>query len=77
MLTLHEKDEIMFISRAGMIIRTFADQISEIGRNTQGVRVMRLDEGDTLVSYARVFESMGMSGQQNGLEEVKESTEGG
>jgi len=73
MLTLHEKDEIMFISRAGMIIRTFADQISEIGRNTQGVRVMRLDKDDTLASYARVLESMGMSGRQNGLEEVKET----
>lgn len=56
-VTLRDKDEIMFISESGMIIRTCADQISEIGRVTQGVRVMRLNEGDRLVSFARVVEN--------------------
>jgi DNA gyrase subunit A len=54
---LHDKDEIMFVSKDGQIIRIFAKDVHEIGRATQGVRVMRLNEGDTLVSYARIRET--------------------
>ncbi len=56
-INLHESDELMFISGKGMVIRTNAEEIREIGRNTQGVRVMRLKEGDTLASFARVVEN--------------------
>ncbi len=56
-ITLHNDDEVMFMSENGMVIRTYADQIREIGRNTQGVRVMRLNEDDTLASFARVLEN--------------------
>ncbi|MBN2043026.1 MAG: DNA gyrase subunit A [Candidatus Aenigmarchaeota archaeon] len=56
-IALHKDDEVMFMSEKGMVIRTFADQISEIGRNTQGVRVMRLNEDDTLASFAKVSEN--------------------
>lgn len=51
---LHDDDEVMFISKEGMIIRSPAKDISEIGRATQGVRVMRLNQGDELVSFARI-----------------------
>jgi DNA gyrase subunit A len=54
---LHDKDEIMFVSKEGQVIRIFAKDVHEIGRATQGVRVMRLNEGDMLVSYARIRES--------------------
>lgn len=47
-------NEIMLISKNGIIIRTKVEQISEIGRNTQGVRVMRLDDGDEVMSAALV-----------------------
>lgn len=57
MTALHESDEVLFMSRKGMIIRTVAGNISEIGRNTQGVRVMRLAEDDSLVSMARIRET--------------------
>lgn len=50
-------NEIMLISKNGIIIRTKVDQISEIGRNTQGVRVMRLDDGDEVMSAALVVEN--------------------
>jgi len=53
---LKEDDEIMFISKNGQIIRTFADQIRETGRSASGVHVMRLNEGDKLVSFARIRE---------------------
>jgi DNA gyrase subunit A len=55
-IALKDKDEIMFVSKEGQIIRTMADQISEIGRATQGVRVMRLNPKDYLVSFARICE---------------------
>ncbi len=52
--TVKEDDEIMIITKNGTVIRTPVKNISVIGRNTQGVRVMRLREGDKVVSIARV-----------------------
>jgi DNA gyrase subunit A len=54
---VHEDDGIMFISEKGMIVRCPASSISRIGRNTQGVRVVNLKEGDRLIAAARVVES--------------------
>lgn len=51
-----DDDDVMFISRDGIIIRTPAEGISTMGRNTQGVRLMRLREGDIVVSSAKVVE---------------------
>jgi len=47
-------DELMMITRQGVIIRVPVDGIRVIGRNTQGVKVMNLDAGDTVVGVARV-----------------------
>ncbi|MDD3642871.1 MAG: DNA gyrase C-terminal beta-propeller domain-containing protein, partial [Candidatus Krumholzibacteria bacterium] len=44
-----DTDEVMMITRHGMIIRTAVSQISLLGRPAQGVRVINLNEGDTLV----------------------------
>ena len=49
-------DEIMLISDQGMMVRTRGDEVSVVGRNTQGVRVIRLKEGENLVSVARIAE---------------------
>lgn len=51
---VRENDSLMLISRKGVMIRTGVDTISTIGRNTQGVRVMRLDDRDRVVSVARI-----------------------
>ena len=48
------EDELMMITRHGVIIRVPVDGIRVIGRNTQGVKVMNLDTGDTVVDVARV-----------------------
>jgi DNA gyrase subunit A len=48
------EDELMMISRHGVIIRVPVAGIRVIGRNTQGVKVMQLDEGDAVVDVARV-----------------------
>jgi DNA gyrase subunit A len=49
-----DQDEILMVTAGGIIQRIRAGEISRIGRNTQGVRIIRLDDGDKLVSLARV-----------------------
>ncbi len=46
------EDELMLVTRNGVVNRQRVDEIRVIGRNTQGVRVMALDEGDTVVDVA-------------------------
>jgi DNA gyrase subunit A len=53
-LQLGGDDDVMLISQGGTLVRTSASQISVLGRNTQGVRLMRIEEGDLVVSLARV-----------------------
>lgn len=48
-------DEMMIISRDGIIIRVNVNDISEQGRYAQGVRVIKLDDGDTVVDMAKVI----------------------
>jgi DNA gyrase subunit A len=49
------EEEIMMISAEGIIIRFNVAGISSLGRATQGVTLMRLDEGDIVVAVAKVF----------------------
>ncbi len=51
-----EGDELMLISNQGTLVRTRADEISVLGRNTQGVRVIRTKDGESLVSVERIDE---------------------
>lgn len=50
-------EHIMLISKHGTAIRTESDSISNIGRSTQGVRVMRLKDGDTLEDVALIIDN--------------------
>jgi DNA gyrase subunit A len=51
-----DSDEIMLISSKGTMVRTRVDEVSIQGRNTQGVRLIRLKEGEKLVGLERVDE---------------------
>jgi DNA gyrase subunit A len=53
-LAVHDDDEVLMVTAGGIIQRIRVRDVSVIGRNTQGVRIIRLDEGDKLVSLARV-----------------------
>jgi DNA gyrase subunit A len=53
-----EDDDLLIMSEEGQIMRTHAGEVSEYGRNTQGVRVMTLDGGDWVASVA-AFEPAG------------------
>jgi DNA gyrase subunit A len=61
-LLVKPDDEIMLISSGGTLVRTAASEISQQGRNAQGVRLIRLDEGDRLVGLERIV----AEGDENG-----------
>ena len=49
-------DEIMLINSNGVIIRIRANEISKSGRTTQGVKIMKVEFGDEIVSFAKVLD---------------------
>ena len=53
-VSVSDEDELMMMTSRGKIQRIAASDVSVIGRNTQGVRIMSLDEGDTLAAVVRV-----------------------
>jgi DNA gyrase subunit A len=55
-LNVRDTDELMLISNSGVLIRTRMNEISTIGRNTRGVRLINLAEGEKLVSIERIAE---------------------
>ena len=65
-------DELMLITRHGVIIRVPVDSIRVIGRNTQGVKIMNLDEGDVVMDVARVVKE-----EEGGDEEPTDEVTGG
>ena len=50
-----ENDDLMIITTQGVMIRQPVDSIRIIGRNTQGVRLLRLDDGATISSVTKVI----------------------
>ena len=52
-----DEDQIMLTSKEGMIVRIPVSGIRIQGRNTMGVTIMRLNEGDKVVSVAKIMES--------------------
>lgn len=55
MMEVVDKDELVIISTQGMVIKQSIKDIRIMGRNTQGVRVIRLNEGDSIADIARVI----------------------
>jgi DNA gyrase subunit A len=53
---VEESDQILVTTKSGMMIRTRVAEISVLGRATQGVRIIRIDEGDAVVGVARLLE---------------------
>ncbi|WP_455012566.1 DNA gyrase subunit A [Mogibacterium timidum] len=51
-----DDDEIMLINSNGVIIRIRANEISKSGRTTQGVKIMKVEDGDEIVSFAKVLD---------------------
>jgi len=53
-LQVTDEDDIMLISDGGTLVRTHANEISTLGRNTQGVTLIRLRKDENLVGLARI-----------------------
>ncbi len=56
-LMVKDEDEIILMSQKGIVIRTAVKDISIIGRNTQGVRLMKTKEGDKVMTIAKVIKN--------------------
>jgi DNA gyrase subunit A len=54
-LTVSDTDELMLITYAGQMVRIPVNGIREAGRNTQGVKLINLDENDKLQAIAKVI----------------------
>jgi DNA gyrase subunit A len=67
-----DNDEVMLISGGGTLVRTRVNEISVMGRNTQGVRLIALDEGEQLVGIERVIEEHGEADTAEATEEIPE-----
>jgi DNA gyrase subunit A len=60
-----DDDELMIISQQGMIIRMRAGDVRVIGRATQGVRLIEMEEGDAVVGIAKLAEKDDGNGEDN------------
>lgn len=54
--SVKEKDEVILIAQSGMIIRIEANEVSKIGRSTQGVKVVNLKDDDKVIDFAVIAE---------------------
>ncbi|MCC5857950.1 MAG: DNA gyrase subunit A [Ectothiorhodospiraceae bacterium] len=70
-----ENDEIMLITRKGTLVRTPVDGISRMSRNTQGVKLISLDRGETLVGLERLERLDDEDGDEPGADESADADE--
>ena len=64
---VNDNDDVMFITKNGVMIRVNVNDISAVGRNTKGVRIMKLDDNDKVISLSKIIKE----------EDVKDFTLGG
>lgn len=69
LLEVVDTDDLMIITEKGVLIRLPVNTIRTISRNTQGVRLIRLDDGDSISAVTRILEST-----DNGREEEEDQT---
>ena len=62
---VHAEDEIMLITDRGVLVRTRVSEIRELGRATQGVTLIGLDEGSKLSGLQRIVENDANPGESN------------
>ena len=71
-----ENDDLIVITDKGMIVRTHLSQINEIGRDTQGVKIVSLYEGHTVASIAVVPRNDEAADEDTDNEFIEELAEG-
>ena len=74
-MAVEQDDEIMMINTDGIIIRMSCENISVLSRITSGVKLMRLNEEDTVVSVAKVRETSAKNADEDEEEEDSDREE--
>lgn len=75
-LDVHEKEDLMITCKSGVTIRMKVSDISEQGRATQGVKLIRLDEGDEIAAITKIEDQETIeTGNGNGTMETPDATE--
>jgi DNA gyrase subunit A len=67
-LIVDDDSEVFAITSGGGVIRTMAKQVRKAGRQTKGVRLMNLGDGDTLLAIARNAEEADVADDESGAE---------
>ena len=73
---VNDDDDIMLMTDQGMLVRTPVDKVAQTSRNTQGVRLIRLNEGEKLIKV-RAIESEEEEGDEEGTQIIDKSTDTG
>jgi len=69
-----DSDEIMLITNGGTLVRTAVAEVTTVGRNTQGVRLIRLSKGENLVELTAIDEADAVA--EDALEDIDEADAG-
>ncbi|MCR5481891.1 MAG: DNA gyrase subunit A [Clostridia bacterium] len=72
-LVVDDEDEVLMINSDGVIIRIKAKEVSRLGRVTQGVKIMKVDENVNIVSIAKAIQDDDEDGENDEKPEVQES----
>jgi DNA gyrase subunit A len=75
MLDMHEKEDLMITCKSGVTIRMPASGISSQGRATQGVKLIRVDEGDAIAAITKLDETKVVSEQAEAGAEILPAAE--
>ena len=67
-LSVKEDTDLMIITKDGKIIRIESGEIRQAGRSTQGVRLVRMEEGDKVAAASKIPEETVPNGNGNGSE---------
>lgn len=73
-MVVNEQDEILLINSDGIIIRIRADEVSKLGRTTQGVKIMRVGEDSNIIALAKVVRGEDPDEDQNKSESSEKDT---
>jgi DNA gyrase subunit A len=73
---VQDSDEIMLITDAGTLVRTRVEEIRELGRNTQGVTVIRLSPGEKVVGVDRIPVLEGENDELAEMDDIQEGEDG-
>lgn len=71
-MVVDEDDEILMINSEGIMIRIRAGEVSKLGRATQGVKIMKVDDETQIVAMAKVIKEDDLEGETENVEEKKE-----